>query len=1069
MAATEKVTKTNSRTKLRNTLLYTLAFFAFVSALLYTISPNLLTYLIQRQLNAQGIHTVVAVQRPNSHQLTVDQLDLTIPAFNNTSNSKTNKSNQVTHLSAAGIEINYDIWQLLLKQEIQSISVTSLLIQSDLRALQKPAKSKKNSANPLELKSFLPSQLISSIPVTEINVKQVILSGPYDQTTQVIFKGLAKLTPRSIEAAFDYIESATSALTLDKTSIGNGASINYSRQSLVKQSQTLPVLGQLKATLFNNDQFEFNLSLVGSRLNTLTQGSTDGGFSYQGKGSLRVANSQLTADIAQRLTIQAFSPTSHVLQSVLRDFSLSSVVQAPTKLKAIINTDNLSQLMTSLALNINSTTSLVMPSSFSNAEELMSNLTVKHMINIQVEATHLGELLTDIDLATAAESISENTAHPPLTKRPKKGAKLDKLTLNAQFSVEKQQQILKVHWLPKSKISLMNLEWDQSSAQYIDLELAKAITLETALSPFSPQLTSSQWLLRSQTQHPSMGSLSHQTMILDVESIDFENPALAIELVLPELKLAAIATTETPEDATVSAVALPFATASAKNIAAKIAINQQKMTVALAENLKLDLQQLKYNGISTPALWLQSHRPIILKYAFQPPSSSASSDTTHTANYPNTGNKLNAVRQEHTKPAAFNMQNIQLSPLLFKIGAAPIKVEKNQWDFQEFEINLTPLQLQPLNIKAQTTLKGIRSKSTPLLKKLTVQFNHHLNQQVYRGDFTLTNAGVPISIEGNIKSQDRFKNVAINWKSRSIKLAKHAKQLSLAAKQPLPKTLKVLSGSYRQSGKASIQGNTINAYVWHTLSGLQLSYNKINIDGVSLKGRSHFKQTLGKAHSTRLSQSGKVTIKRIATTPSVDNISTSFHLSRLDHPKRSITINQLQAHILGATVSLDKLATRLTNPKGESQITFKNLPLNSLLALEQQPSLTGTGILEGRLPFRFNGNKIWVDQGKINAIAPGTIHYKANQKVKALAATNVGLDTALQVLENFHYDQLSVDTNYRPDGQLLLKTHLAGKNPNWQAGQPINFSVNIEENLLKLLQTLQFSDDLNEKIQQRLK
>ena len=148
-------------------------------------------------------------------------------------------------------------------------------------------------------------------------------------------------------------------------------------------------------------------------------------------------------------------------------------------------------------------------------------------------------------------------------------------------------------------------------------------------------------------------------------------------------------------------------------------------------------------------------------------------------------------------------------------------------------------------------------------------------------------------------------------------------------------------------------------------------------------------------------------------------------------------------------------------------MSFSALPLNNILALEQQPSLTGKGTLAGELPFRFEGNQLWIDKGNITSTDSGFIRYIANPKVKALAKSNAGLEIALQVLENFQYEVLSIGVSYQPNGDLLLKNNLSGSNPDWQQGQPIDFSINIEENLLQLLKTLQFSDNLNDKIQDK--
>jgi hypothetical protein len=84
-----------------------------------------------------------------------------------------------------------------------------------------------------------------------------------------------------------------------------------------------------------------------------------------------------------------------------------------------------------------------------------------------------------------------------------------------------------------------------------------------------------------------------------------------------------------------------------------------------------------------------------------------------------------------------------------------------------------------------------------------------------------------------------------------------------------------------------------------------------------------------------------------------------------------------------------------------------------------------------------------------------------------LRESYLGLGIALDALSNFHYNKLSILADYSPDGALLLKTQLGGNNPEWNKGQQVNFSMNIEENLLKLMKTLQFTDELTNRIEKR--
>ena len=87
---------------------------------------------------------------------------------------------------------------------------------------------------------------------------------------------------------------------------------------------------------------------------------------------------------------------------------------------------------------------------------------------------------------------------------------------------------------------------------------------------------------------------------------------------------------------------------------------------------------------------------------------------------------------------------------------------------------------------------------------------------------------------------------------------------------------------------------------------------------------------------------------------------------------------------------------------------------------------------------------------------------------KALAASSTELALALDLLSDFQYEVLSSKVNLDKEGELLLGLSLAGKNPSQYEGRPINFNINLEQNLDPLLQSLRLSDKLVEQLENRI-
>jgi hypothetical protein len=150
-------------------------------------------------------------------------------------------------------------------------------------------------------------------------------------------------------------------------------------------------------------------------------------------------------------------------------------------------------------------------------------------------------------------------------------------------------------------------------------------------------------------------------------------------------------------------------------------------------------------------------------------------------------------------------------------------------------------------------------------------------------------------------------------------------------------------------------------------------------------------------------------------------------------------------------------------------LEVSHLDIARLLELEQNQGIYGTGYIDGVLPFDFSTDGLSIRDGKLKTRAPGgKIQYKANERVTNLAKSNTSLAMLLQALTDFNYNELGADANYDPDGTLLLKVRLKGANPEFQQGRPVHLNVNVEENVLQLIRSIQLGDEISEKIGERV-
>ena len=201
----------------------------------------------------------------------------------------------------------------------------------------------------------------------------------------------------------------------------------------------------------------------------------------------------------------------------------------------------------------------------------------------------------------------------------------------------------------------------------------------------------------------------------------------------------------------------------------------------------------------------------------------------------------------------------------------------------------------------------------------------------------------------------------------------------------------------------------------------------------------------------------------------VEKIAMRFALA--PHPRTVVPLVRVQhfnAQLLGGQARSGPFELDFGREKNTFVVQLEQIDLNEIMQLEQQQGLVGSGLLDGQIPIEISSAGIVVSQGQLSAREPGgSIRYTPTAKVAALAKSNPSVNIVVKALSNFQYHLLDVKTDYQPGGELNLQVRLQGKNPDWQEGQPVHLNLNLEENILTLLRSLQMSDDISERVRKR--
>jgi hypothetical protein len=183
----------------------------------------------------------------------------------------------------------------------------------------------------------------------------------------------------------------------------------------------------------------------------------------------------------------------------------------------------------------------------------------------------------------------------------------------------------------------------------------------------------------------------------------------------------------------------------------------------------------------------------------------------------------------------------------------------------------------------------------------------------------------------------------------------------------------------------------------------------------------------------------------------------------------------------GAMLRLERAEWRLAGgtlrasgrvPLGANERTLTlvadGLDVETLLASLAFEGLSGTGTLSGTLPLRQRGAALIVENGHVEATAPGTLRYQRAPDAAAAGTGHGQLDVLLGVLEDFHYDELTLTLSGDVAAPMDMTLHIRGRNPDYQGGRPVVFNVKIEAPLAGLVREGRSTYRVPEAIQKRL-
>ncbi|RTE64936.1 hypothetical protein EH243_14775 [Amphritea opalescens] len=404
---------------------------------------------------------------------------------------------------------------------------------------------------------------------------------------------------------------------------------------------------------------------------------------------------------------------------------------------------------------------------------------------------------------------------------------------------------------------------------------------------------------------------------------------------------------------------------------------------------------------------------------------------------------------------------IELAPVTLKIAGQPkITLQTKPLKLALSQINLNEVSFQA-NLIANSLTGHYGEQVLPQLSltslasispaKITNRFDIQLQDPLLAADTQINGSTTTVTATGVTTG---------HWQT-ALPLT-GIEKLIRRYTQALPPELVFTAGTLKQQGWLDMNQTGIALRLLNKTEQANLSYDQTHLYDINWHS-----ETI-KNHRGKLDDNGELNVAFIDVGVPLENFSGRYRFERSIAGKSLVQLSSNTVDLLGGTVTTLPLTLSLDNPHFTTAVAVTGIDLGQLIALEQQEGLTGSGTLNGQMPIRVSNGEFSITGGQIISTSEGGwIRYAPQPEVLALTETNQALGVAFDALTNMHYDSLGIELDYYPDGEALLKTHLKGRNPSWNSAQPVDFTINIEENIPKLLQALQFTDKLTKSLEKR--
>jgi len=197
----------------------------------------------------------------------------------------------------------------------------------------------------------------------------------------------------------------------------------------------------------------------------------------------------------------------------------------------------------------------------------------------------------------------------------------------------------------------------------------------------------------------------------------------------------------------------------------------------------------------------------------------------------------------------------------------------------------------------------------------------------------------------------------------------------------------------------------------------------------------------------------------------IENIS---GMATPDIEEAAITVNSLTMDVLGGRVTADPFRYDLDADTNQLTLRASGVQLPLMAGLADLESVTISGTVSGEIPVTIRGNKVIIDDGRLENDPPGGVIRYGGGAATGVVDDDSQLGLVTRTLRNFEFDSLTSAVDYSQDGDLVLQMRLEGINPDVDPTQPVILNLNVENNVPQMLRSLQATRSIEDVLERQL-